>query len=453
MTVDLRGGERRLAPRPARATRCRGARLLRALVFAAFATAASFPPAQADARAQVAALGCEALTRAVRALPGGGPGLLRSYPVLDGAEDDVSALRDAAFVYDNALAAVALISCGDTASARRIADALAVAAGHDRFYRDGRIRNAYRAGPVAPDAPPALPGWWDAGAGRWNEDAYQAGTATGNVAWVALALLAAADATGERRYRDGAASLMGWVQAHAWDAGAPAGFIGGYFGHEPAPMRQGWKSTEHNLDAAAAFAWLARGGDGRWTHLHAAARAFTAAMWDAGRGRFLIGTGADGETPNAGPSALDAQLWPLLAFPDAPVQWRRVLEWVQAAHAVGGGYGFKDHPDGLWTEGTAQAALTFAAAGRVDEADRLFGPLLAQRSPGGFLYATPERRIRTGLSVGPFSTTDDFYYFHLPHLGATAWAVLAAQRWNPFTGRRLDAGRHKGPPPPTAARP
>jgi len=32
---------------------------------------------------------------------------------------------------------------------------------------------------------------------------------------------------------------------------------------------------------------------------------------------------------------------------------------------------------------------------------------------------------------------DAFTYAHRPHLGATAWAALAAQRWNPFTGRRL----------------
>jgi len=53
------------------------------------------------------------------------------------------------------------------------------------------------------------------------------------------------------------------------------------------------------------------------------------------------------------------------------------------------------------------------------------------------LYATPNERIRTGLAIGPTSKNADFDYFHLPHLGATAWAVLAAAGWNPFTGRRL----------------
>ena len=57
-------------------------------------------------------------------------------------------------------------------------------------------------------------------------------------------------------------------------------------------------------------------------------------------------------------------------------------------------------------------------------------------SPGGYLWATRQPRITTGLALGPDSATDDFHYYR-PHLGATAWAALAALGWNPFTGRRL----------------
>ena len=44
--------------------------------------------------------------------------------------------------------------------------------------------------------------------------------------------------------------------------------------------------------------------------------------------------------------------------------------------------------------------------------------------------------MTTGLQIGPTSTEADFLYYRRPHLGATTWAVLAAQGWNPFTGRR-----------------
>jgi hypothetical protein len=62
----------------------------------------------------------------------------------------------------------------------------------------------------------------------------------------------------------------------------------------------------------------------------------------------------------------------------------------------------------------------------------VFAVLKAAEAPDGLLYASPQARIHTGLALSPSSTTDDFYYFHLPHLGATAWAVLAATGTNPF---------------------
>jgi len=36
------------------------------------------------------------------------------------------------------------------------------------------------------------------------------------------------------------------------------------------------------------------------------------------------------------------------------------------------------------------------------------------------------------LAVGSDSTSADFYYYRRPHLAATAWAVLAALKRNPF---------------------
>jgi hypothetical protein len=47
-------------------------------------------------------------------------------------------------------------------------------------------------------------------------------------------------------------------------------------------------------------------------------------------------------------------------------------------------------------------------------------------------------RLTTGLALAPDSRDADFVYWRRPHLGATAWAVLAAKRWNPFTGKRLN---------------
>ncbi|MGT2454055.1 hypothetical protein ACU4GI_12505 [Cupriavidus basilensis] len=400
-----------------------------AMILAPPATAQA-PPAQA--REQLLAGACQAIAARIAAMPGQGPVMLVSYEPAPGQGPLAPALQQAAFVYDNALAGVALVACHRVGDARRIADAMVAASTRDRHYHDGRLRNAYRAGALPP-GPAPLPGWWDTPSQRWFEDAYQAGTATGNVAWAALMLMAVYDATHERRYLDSAASMMGWVDATLFDAGPPGGFIGGYFGEEPTPTRQAWKSTEHNVDAYAAFSWLARvSNDPRWPAAARRARGFVEAMWQPREGRFMIGTREDGRTLNSGPSALDAVLWPLIAIPDAPMDWRRGLDWTRERHGVKGGYGFNANPDGVWTEGTGQAALVLRASSRAQDAAPLWPLLLSQRAASGLLYATPEQRIRTGLSIGPTSTTEDFYYYHLPHLGATAWAVLAATDWNPF---------------------
>ena len=344
----------------------------------------------------------QAIAAGIDAIPAG-PALLESYPTPAAPP----ALRNVAFVYDNALALIALQAAGYRAQASRIGDALLIALDHDRFWHDGRLRNAYRAGAMATPAP--LPGFWNPTAKLWSEDAYQVGSASGNVAWAALALFHLRD----QRYTDAARRLVSWLGTTAWDRGV----IGGFFGEEPNPIRQNWHSTEQNLDAAVV---MRLAGDPK----AATCFAFVASQFDPVRGCFAIGSGG-------GPTALDTNLWPLLAFPDAPPAWRRSLAWVRAHYQSEGGLGYRENPDGMWTEGTAQGALTFAQAGDHAMAAKLLATLNDMTSINGYLYAA-RHEIRTGLAIGPTSTTDDFRYFHLPHLGATAWAALAISNANPF---------------------
>jgi len=345
----------------------------------------------------------EAIVKAMDAIPAG-PALLASYPV-----NPPPALQDAAFIYDNALALIAFAATGHPSQALRIGEALLIALDHDRFWHDGRLRNAYRAGPMT--APAALPGYWNASAKLWNEDAYQVGTASGNIAWAALSLFHLAKA--DPRFAAAGRRLTRWLTSAVWDHGV----IGGFFGEEPTPIRQTWHSTEQNLDAAVV---LSLAGDPRAD----VCRAFVAAAFDPVRGCFNIGSGG-------GSTALDANLWPLLAFPDAPKAWSRSLDWVRSRFQTEDGLGYREHPDGMWTEGTAQGALTFARAGDSGIAKQLLGAALRMSSPNGYLFAA-KHEIRTGLEVGPTSTTDDFRYYPLPHLGATAWAALAMADSNPF---------------------
>lgn len=377
---------------------------------------------------QVATRACGALLSRVQAVPGTEPIFLRSYDPSTGGAPTI----DGAYTYDNALAVIALVACGHRGAALRLADALLAASEGDRSGVTGRIRNTYRPGPVAERPVPPM-GWWSDQDGRWVEDPYHVGTATGNVAWAALALLTVAGKGRDDPYRAAAARLARWTKGML-DPRAPAGFIGGFHGYDETAERLTWKSTEHNTDLAAVFDWLSRLEPGQgWDAGAQTARAFVAALWDPATEHFWVGTTPDGVTPNRLNTGLDAQLWPLL-LSGAPEIWRASLRYVEAHHAVAGGFDFNDDRDGVWWEGAAQAALTYRAVGRVEEADRLLSAINDQFSPGGFVWASSELRFTTGFALSPASQVDDFYYYRLPHLAPTAWAALAATGWNPFTG-------------------
>lgn len=305
------------------------------MVMLMMAVLGGVPPAQAEVSF------CPGLMKAVGAkLAGREAAFIRSYEPAADEEGLPLGLSTTAFVYDNALAAIALVACGHVTEARAIGNALVHAASHDRTFDDGRLRNAYRAGAVGPGAA-LLPGWWDNRKNIWGEDAAQDGTSTGNVAWAALALLTLHRETGEADYLSSARRLMDWIIANA--SNGTDGFSGGFHGYDPQQVRLTWMSTEHNAD------------------VH------------------------------------------------------------------------------VWVEGTAQAALAYRMTGNSSASERLLAGLRADRTPTGLLNATRSARLTTGLSIDPSGATTipDFFYYKRPHLGATAWAVLAETGWNPFTGARV----------------
>lgn len=394
-------------------------------------------PEDATGGSSLARTLCRSLSEAVDA-SGTGPVFVASYRPGPGEAEVPASLRSSAFTYDNALAAIALIACGEVDRARRIGDALLAALSRDRTFSDGRVRNAYRAGSVGQGLLP-LPGWWDAQQALWAEDAYQDGTATGNVAWAALTLLTLDAVAPSGGYRTGARRMLAWITNQTIDPREPKGYSGGVDGFDPNQTRLTWKSTEHNLDVHAVAAWLHR-LDGRAEDAATAttARSFLDAVYAPEPGVFRLGTTPQGTVQPTTHIALDTQLWPLIGVIDAPESWRRALDFAERNLATRGGFDFNEDRDGLWVEGTAQAALTVRALGRPAEAKRLLATLAGQVSPTGFLFATDVARLTTGIAVGPASAGPDFYYFRRPHLGATAWGVLATLGWNPFTGRGVE---------------
>jgi len=377
---------------------------------------------------------CAPLADAVASQAAGSEaGFVRSYEQGEDESRLPAGLASTAFVYDNALAVIALVACGNVSSAATIGNALSLAVRNDRTFTDGRVRNAYRAGPVGGGAP-ALPGWWDGKQNIWAEDPAQDSTSTGNVAWAALALLTLHQVTKQESFLTDAEHLIDWVIANV---SSGSGFRGGFHGYDPQQARLLWISTEHNVDVYAAASWLFRLTNQRkYADAASQARQFLDRAFDADH--FLLGTKPDGSLNDSGMLALDVQLWPWMAIPDAPAQWRSALNFAATHLAVEGGFDFNGDRDGLWVEGTAQASLAYRIASDPLRSAQLLTALEADRTPSGFLNATRAGRVSTGLSLDPTKTEADFFYFRRPHLGATAWATLAATAWNPFTGRKVD---------------
>ena len=377
---------------------------------------------------------CTALIRMMTQQKPPGPVFLASYPTATQVQ-----LKNTAYLYDNALAVIALIGCGQPRLAGRIGAAILIAQAHDRFWHDGRLRNAYVAGPLR-DLPVKLPGWWDDTAQKWVEDGYQVGSDTGNQAFAMLALLACYKAGLGRRYLRGARRLGSYL-VHAYDTAAPAGFRGGTFGDEPKPLINAWKSTEHNADLAAAYQRLAAAqAMAGWRQWALRARRFVQAMWQPGCGCFAAGTGLHAHQLDH-LVATDAQLFPLLAIGGFARGYGPKLRAILHRLRDGGGIAYSVAAEGVWTEGTAQLALYRQLSGQSARARVLLGVLARARAPGGSYYATAKGALATGfgLSTDPSKSR---VYFHLPHLGALAWVALAQCAFDPFTlSRHLPAGK------------
>lgn len=395
------------------------------------------------------------LSPATRAARLDQPRLLRSFttepfqsqPAPVGNFDFV--LRNTAFLYDNALALLAFLADGSADSLRRarlIGDAFVYAAGHDRTYNDGRLRDSYAAGDLA--LPPGwtpngragtvpIPGFYIDATQQFIEIG-QEGLSTGNEAWAMIALLALHQRTGDARYLTTARNLAFFVINFEQTTGTYRGFRGGLNQPESAsPTQRPWASTEHNLDLVAAFTLLARAtGDAQWTVRSAHAAELVEAMWDSSIGCYRTGT-TDPETRNETPGQLplDVQAWSVLAVPDALAHHPSVLLCTENNHrttAAGfSGFDFNEDKDGVWFEGTAQMAAAYERAGQPASALALRQTLAqAQSAPptgDGFgLAASAGESLTTGFG------TDR--YFRRRHVGATAWNVFAQLVFNPFYG-------------------
>jgi hypothetical protein len=264
--------------------------------------------------------------------------------------------------------------------------------------------------------------------------------------------------------------------------------------------RCGWLSTEHNIDLAVVFKRLAlvakqqRRLEDSDKYERASRRAMNFVEWAADPSHhkekpplFLVtGTLAvdlDKKNlaviePSLGVQPLDPQTWSVLAFLDTPLdispderdRFVEALNWavnhcrVPRTIGVNGfTYSFVDHclagsPDeavfgahhrDVWPEGTAQVMLALRS---LQQSGRATSTELHGETPervAGYLDAIYKMSQSQNLATGgmpaayPSQVDQGFTkygkmvsYRNFPHVGATAWYIMAkrGRGWNPFWG-------------------
>ena len=359
-----------------------------------------------------------------------GPSLLRSY------DTENTFIMNAAFTYDNALAAMAFLSDGKPEEAAHILDGLVYAVQHDR-YRPDRIRNAYMAGPVEPfngwDNGTRLPGWWDQEQNTWLEDRYQVGSNTGNTSFAALALLQYDALYGSEVYRETARILMDRILEENRDDWY--GFTAGYDGWPEADVVYdfSYKSIEHNIDAYAVFKQLyALTGEQKYADAMESTLSLIENIYDPDEKYFYTGTGDDGKSPNKGLVVLDGIVWNQLSLQEKFEPYMDTLETVASMRTEDGGYPFSkgNGNGGWWAEGTSFTALMYKLLGEEDTAYETLNALCGIQTPRGLFPASTVDELPTGLYLFDGSS---WTYADDPHIAPTAWFIMAVNGFNPYT--------------------
>ena len=361
-----------------------------------------------------------------------------AHPMLRSYQTDNIYIKNAAFSYDNALAAMAFLSAGREAEAAKLLDSFVYAVAYDR-YLPGRVRNAYAAGDITAfpgwDGSARLPGWYDPESGQWYEDRYQTGSNVGNTSYVALALLQYDALYSSDTYLNTARSLMDWVIDECSDDGNgfTAGYDGWPEGGEETTYPFTYKSIEHNIDAWAAFRQLyARTGEARYAEAADSALAFIRAMYDGDRHIFYTGTLDDGMTPSTDNLVLDAQVWACMALGDEFAPYEASLDAVVAMRAPEGGYPFcaSNANGGWWAEGTAYTALMYRLRGEDGKALDALEALEGIQLDSGLFPAATVENLSTGFGLFDGSAWE---YGTAPHIAPTAWFVMAVNGFNPYS--------------------
>ncbi len=361
------------------------------------------------------------------------------------SDDQRDRASEYAYLYDNAIAAIALSYAGAQQHAEKIADAIVFAQGHDRTFQDGRLRNAYLEGDPKSDSGRSiaagkikvrLPGFWKDG--RWQEDSHTVSSSTGNMAWAILALSTVAKNASETKrqeYLDAAVRSADFVLGLRSDGG---GFTAGLEGWDDAQTIATYKSTEHNISLVRAFSELSESlletdPDKAAFYADASnhAKDFVLSMYDEELHCFYTGTKDDGITISKGIVPLDANSLSVLILGEELKNKNLVVSFVEEKMTVGEGFDFSAGDlDGIWNEGTAQMAVCYRLLGNKDRHEETMAYLKTQAAKDGSIPAADRDGVSTGFAIVGSDVL--WAYNNVQSISATGWLAFAQLNENPF---------------------
>lgn len=356
-----------------------------------------------------------------------------------------SNIADDAYLYDNAVAILALSYAGADWHAQKIADAILFAQEHDRTFQDGRLRNSYVSGDPKSDsgrtitsgkATVRLPGFWLDGS--WQEDFYTVSTSTGNIAWTILALCTVAEHAASGRGEEYLAAAIRAADFVLTLKSESGGFTAGYEGWDDIQEKVTYKSTEHNIDLICAFSAVANAiaekSPEKAMEYQAAsehAKNFVMSMYDKELHCFYTGTENDGKTIGKGIIPLDTNTLAILAMEEELQDTRQIISFIEERMAVGEGFDFSAGDlDGIWNEGTAQMAVCYSQLGYSEKYESVMKYFETQTAKDGSIPAADRDGVSTGFAI--IGSDILWEYNNSQSIGATGWLAFAQMGKNPL---------------------
>jgi len=331
-------------------------------------------------------------------------------------------LIDVCFTYDQAVAAIAYMVKGGVENldkAEGLLDTLKTAQSWEKDIHAGSLLTAYRYRQLE-----RWSEWWEEQyedemwGWEWNRH-------VGPVMWVVIAAMVYEKTTGNTSYyRQMAVDALNWAKQFV----QPSGSLSGGWGYDDLP--ESFTSTEFNLDAYVAYKYFGEAaGNSEFLSIAERIKQFLdTEMWNDRDGRFFVGWRENTQSIDPDPM-MDVNLWGILAL---GLEYERALDWVETSNlyktTLNGVtlYDFDFDADDHWYEGSAFVSLAHYMRGDQGKADEILQDITRFQDQGG------------GVPYSNNGTHNTYWKMeYRPSVAATAWLVLAIERFNPFIGTRL----------------